>query len=83
MGDRHKKCPGLPGKLENLDLINLRMDFRFPGKQLHQQQLRGIVDTRIHRRIYSKACHPMANSRRRCLISEWCHIQHNHRCNER
>jgi len=75
--------PGWTGQdIRNL-LISRRMDCRCPGKLLHQLQLRGTVGTRLRHRIYNKACHRMANSRRKCLISEWCRIRHNHRCNGR
>ena len=43
----------------------MHKDFQCPYKQLHQLQLRGIVDTRIRHRICSLVCHRMV-----CLPGE-------------
>ena len=49
----------MPGRKVDKLLINWRMDSKIHYKQLHQLQLRGIADTRIHRRIDNKAFHWM------------------------
>ncbi len=52
------KKPGIkPGIKKVIPKINMRRDYRCPGKQLRRLQLRGIADTQIHRRKCSKFCH--------------------------
>ncbi len=60
---RAQKSPGEPGRVKVIPKINRQMDFRCPGKLLHQLQLRGIAGTQILRRINNRVCHQKANNK--------------------
>jgi hypothetical protein len=60
---RAQKSPGEPGRVKVIPKINRRMDFRFPGKHLHQLQLRGTACTQILHRINNRVCHQKANNK--------------------